>query len=189
MASENKNQSESSQLGWGIKGLVFLCIFVVMLFGLLGAIGKRPASLFDPVIFITFFGPYLIPLLLLHSYRSSIKPGVWILVFVMIYLLSLCAHFAYNLNSHLMGEYGNELRNWVGALIGSIIAPAIYCGLVAYFIGKNESKTPQEPLDQAFVDKKPNESRYQSLLKNPVIIVAFIQAVATLLAALIGKLF
>jgi len=130
---------------------------------------------------LTFLGPILIFILFFHRFRSRLKPVQILVIGIIIYVLS----FATGLLTVRSIKFQRETGNVVIGVIAGVIAPLIYCSLFTLFSRPGTpsvSATTTLPAQPAASGQRSEVSSPWS----PIVIAAIIQAIATIIVALIA---
>jgi hypothetical protein len=131
--------------------------------------------------------PLLVLFIFLSIYRDRLSLAQKIGVAVAVYVLSLISAVAYDFVLRGLHAYSA-----VTILVGKsivFIAPTVYCLLLAARLSASPRAVASSPEDEHSGAARRGAVSQSSLWSNPVVLVALIQGIATILAALIAKAF
>jgi hypothetical protein len=133
---------------------------------------------------VFFFGPLPILALFLYIFRKKLTGWQRVGFVVIVYVISLGTGL-------LLASADDE-----AALVGGMIAPLAYCILFSIIVAiqkpkaqvPNQPSRPAQPAPDATPGASPNAAPAQASQWNPMIVAAIIQAIASIIIALINVL-
>ncbi len=147
-------------------------------------------ALFHFADFVILFGPLSVLLVFQYVFRRDLRPFQQLGVSATVYCVATLTFIGLNTFAVPLSRWGHP---WLGIILISIVVPALSCSLLGIYLRARRMVAPPplagEQLNQDRLAPGHLNGHSQLGSINPIVLVAIIQAVATILAALISKLF